>query len=240
MEDLALITPTSDRPVAFQLCERWMARALADYGGPVRWYVVDDGVEPVRCSLDQTVIRRAPCASRAESFLGNLWAGLDAVRESRILFIEDDDWYAVDYVSAMAEALEHADIVGEGRAKYYSLPSRRFFVFENTDYASLCQTGIRRSLLSWFVGHVSQSKEVYVDQPLWMRGGANFRRRLANESRRCIGIKGLPGKTGLSEGHAGEPNWDGIDECGNILRSWLGQEDADIYFQEIAAKFLPR
>ncbi len=229
MEDLAIITPTSDRPMAFQLCERWMVRAMAHYGRPVHWYVVDDGVEPAQCTLEQTVIRRVPCASPTESFLRNLSAGLEAVRESRVVFIEDDDWYAADYLSMMAESLERADIVGEGCAKYYSVPSRKYHVFPNYDHASLCQTGIRRRLLDWFKNYVARSTAAYVDLPLWKEGAAKFTRQLAGESLRCVGIKGLPGKKGLSEGHDGAPNWEGDDSRGEVLRSWLGVEDAAIY-----------
>jgi hypothetical protein len=125
--------------------------------------------------------------------------------------------------------LERADITGEACAKYYSLPSRKYFVFPNLEHASLCQTGIRRSLLPWFVSYVTQSKTAYVDLALWNEGAAKFTRRLGGESLRCIGIKGLPGKTGLSEGHDGAPQWAGDDARGDVLRSWLGDEDAAIY-----------
>lgn len=228
-DDLALVTPTSDRPWAFQLCERWMSRAIANYPGKVHWYVADDGRVPARCTLGQTHIHRSPCDSPVESFLGNLAAALAEVQSEKIVFIEDDDWYSPNYLADYSQRLNEADIVGEACAKYYSVSQRKYHIWDNCSHASLCQTGIRRSVLEWFLPHAAETRTPFVDQSLWSFQSGKYRRLLRPESQHCIGMKSLPGKMGITACHDGTTDWDRDDVSGEILRSWIGAEDAAVY-----------
>lgn len=228
-DGLTLITPTSDRPAAFALCERWMARQT--YRGPLDWIVVDDGAARVVPSRGQQHLRREPASDPRGSFAGNLLAGLTTARDlphEKILFIEDDDWYAPDYLALMCDWLEGADIAGEARARYYHLPTRRWMLCPNTDRASLCQTGIRRGLLQPLLDHLTAHPSTFVDIHLWKTLAADARQLLWGETLHSVGIKGLPGKQGIGIGHRlGERHR--CDTDGSVLKSWMG-EDAEIYF----------
>src|SRR5690606_27643891 len=73
---IALVTPTCDRPQAFALCERWMARQTVPW---TQWIVADGGATPQPVTLGQTVIRR-PSPPGIANFAGNVLAALEVVR----------------------------------------------------------------------------------------------------------------------------------------------------------------
>lgn len=227
---LTLITPTSDRPVAFDLCEKWMRRALDRFDGEVQWIVADDGNTPVNCTLGQEHVCRPHAGNKKNSFLGNLQAALERVRYEKVLFIEDDDWYAPEYLSKMSCWLEDADICGEGGARYYHLPTRRYRVCPNRDHASLCQTGIRGELIPWMVDHVARHKSTFIDVHLWKTGAKERDRDLHPKTSLSVGIKGLPGTGGIGVGHR-LGSRSRCDSDGSILRRWMPEEDADTYLQ---------
>lgn len=227
---LTLITPTSDRPVAFELCERWMQRAMEQFDGEVQWIVSDDGNTPVTCSLGQEHIHRQHSGDKRKSFLGNLQAAFENVRHEKVLFIEDDDWYAADYLTKMSRWLDEADICGEGRARYYHLPTRRYRLCPNSDHASLCQTGIRGELVSWMSKHIAQHRSTFIDVHVWKTGAKECKRSLQPQTTLSVGIKGLPGTGGIGVGHRLDHR-SRCDSDGSILRSWISEEDVDRYFQ---------
>lgn len=221
---LTLLTPTCNRPKAFELCERWIRRQAINE--PYQWIVVDDGEERAGCTLGQTQLLREPGNSPVDSFLGNLSAGLQeaAIRgASKLVFVEDDDWYGPQYIQTMSEWLEDNDIAGESRSRYYNIHTRRYKVNRNTAHCSLCQTGIRGDLISTALEHIGGSK--FFDQRLWKVAGSD--RYVHATAEHCIGIKGLPGKRGLGYGHrlsSGER----ADPDGQILKKWIG-DDAEVY-----------
>lgn len=226
---LTLITPTSDRPVAFELCERWMRPAMERFDGEVQWIVADDGKTPVTCTLGQEHVRRPHVGDKKRSFLGNLQAALERVRYEKVLFIEDDDWYAADYLNKMSRWLDEAEICGEGRARYYHLPTRRYRLCPNGDHASLCQTGIRGNLITWMAEHIAQHKSTFVDVHLWKSGAKDRKRTLQPQTTLSVGIKGLPGTGGIGVGHRlGRRSR--CDSDGSVLRSWILEDDVDAYF----------
>lgn len=227
---LTLITPTSDRPQAFALCERWMARQT--YSGQLHWIVVDDGQEPVKCTMGQDYIRRPPGEHPHQSFLGNLLAGFrraESFAASKVCVIEDDDWYSPGYLQQMSDWLGKYELCGQGRARYYNLQTRRFKTFGNTAHASLCQTGFCGPLLRPVIQWIKSGRATRVlDTEIWKTVGAGRSMRLDPESTLSCGIKGLPGKGGLGYGH--RMSSEQIDHDGAILRQWVG-EDAAVYEQ---------
>jgi len=225
---LTLITPTSDRPVAFELCERWMRRALERFEGEVQWIVADDGKTPVTCTLGQEHVRRPHAGDKKSSFLGNLHAALEKVRYEKVLFIEDDDWYSADYLTKMSRWLDDAEICGEGRARYYHLPTRRYRLCPNGDHASLCQTGLRGELIPWMLKHIAQHKSTFIDVHLWKSGARERKRTLQPQTTLSVGMKGLPGTGGIGVGHRlGRRSR--CDSDGAVLRSWILEEDVAAY-----------
>lgn len=146
-----------------------------------------------------------------------------------IAFIEDDDWYAPNYLEDMVAKLDEGyDIVGEANARYYHVPTGRRRQLQNVEHASLCQTVIRAELLPLF-RKALDSNERYFDIVLWQLVTKHkLRRFLFPESERCVGIKGLPGREGIGNGHAPNSHWK-EDTTGSFLQSWVGAEAAKFY-----------
>lgn len=226
---LSLITPTSDRPLAFALCERWMARQT--YRGPMEWIVADDGIAPAPCAIAQIHLRRPNNPDPRASFCGNLVAALEHATGDKILFIEDDDWYARDYLEFACGLLDEAEIAGEGNARYYHVPTRRWQTCGNRDHASLCQTGIRRDLVAPLLELARRADTTFIDLRLWSELSAGLHRILLPESLHACGMKGLPGRGGIGIGHRPEPDLP-VDLDGRQLAAWIGAFDADIYFSK--------
>ncbi len=152
----------------------------------------------------------------------NICVAIPEVVYDKVLFVEDDDWYSSSYVSEMANCLGFTDIVGETRAHYYHIPTKRYRILDNLSHASLCQTGIRSSLLPLVQQICNERKNSFIDVRLWenFRGSRSLRRTV-----NCIGIKGLPGRAGIGIGH--RPLLGGgwsTDIDNSVLKSWIGED----------------
>lgn len=198
---VTLLTPTGDRPEAFALLERWVARNAGAWG---EWVVVDDGEMPTLCRMGQTVIDVCPRYTGVVSQAHNLLAGLEEVGEGPVLLIEDDDYYAPGYVAEMAAHLETHDLVGQVPARYYNVRSGRCRVMQNDSHASLAQTGVARSGISALrdaCEEVLRNRKPgndFIDLVLWRGFGGE---RLLYRSGLHIGVKGMPGRKGIGSGH---------------------------------------
>lgn len=226
---LTLLTATGSRPDAWALCERWMARQT--YLGEVRWVIVDDGPIPqpitfAREGWTLDVIRPEPLWTGDNTQARNLMAGMAVIKEDeRVVFIEDDDWYAPDWLEFVAAKLALAELVGEANARYYNLKTSVFKEMGNTLHSSLCSTAIRGRALSTFRS-VCRKEIQFIDHLLWQ---AHSNSHLFS-GQRVLGIKGLPGRNGIGIGH--DPKFRGeTDQDGAKLRDWIG-EDADAYLTE--------
>lgn len=224
---LTLLTATGARPAAWALCERWMARQA--YAGPVRWVIVDDGPQPQpvtfrRDGWQLVVVRPSPhWAPGQNTQARNLLKGLAAVgADERLAIIEDDDWYAPDWLTTVDRELDRAELVGEHRARYYNVQQRRGRQLANTGHASLCSTAMRGSALQDFAD-ACRARPKFIDLELWRRA----RGRHLFGGHRVVGIKGLPGRGGIGMGHDAAFNGQ-ADPDGALLRSWVGS-DAEAY-----------
>lgn len=200
---------------------------------PDRWIVVDDGVEPVKCTLGQEHVRLPTIDSPRESFRRNWLTGL-RMAMSFILCIEDDDWYRPDYIEQMTAMLEQRPLVGESRAKFYNVRHRMFMVHPNRQHASLCQTGIgNKEIRDAAITVLSNDRRPEtLDGGLWRRSRISPDMKfLRPASTLCVGIKAMPGRGGMGVGHtAAEMRQSGYqgDPGGEMLRQWIG-EDAAAY-----------
>lgn len=225
---LVLITPTRDRPEAFALCERWIARQTVR---PDRWIVVDDGDEAIAPTLGQEHVRRRPTDDPC-TLQENLLVALKRVREDKVLVIEDDEWYSPRYVEVMSALLDEAQLVGEIKARYYHVRTRRWNQHVHVAaVASLCRTGIRREVLNRLVEAAITAKvadDPYVDMRLWGAWPGAFTPiartyRLEAPFALSVAIKGMPGRGGLGGGHAADA-FPHEDPFGAKLAEWIGED----------------
>jgi hypothetical protein len=220
---LTLLTATGARPEAFALCERWMA--AQDYTGRVRWVIVDDGPDPQPVTLardDWTidVIRPTPLWEPGQNTQArNLLAGLEVIGEdARVVCFEDDDHYAPDWLTHVDAQLDHAELVGEGMARYYNVALRRGRQLNNQHHASLCSTAVRGRAIDT-LREACQLSAQFIDLELWRRHPS----RHVFGGHRVTGIKGLPGRGGIGMGHP--PDFIGSpDPDGRLLREWIGDD----------------
>jgi len=220
---LTLLTATGARPEAFALCERWMA--AQDYPGRVRWVIVDDGPDPQHVTLARDgwtieVIRPTPLWEPGQNTQArNLLAGLEVIGEdARVVCIEDDDHYAPGWLTHIDAELDHAELVGEGMARYYNVALRVGRQLNNMLLASLCSTAVRGRAIET-LREACQSSERFIDIGLWRLHPS----RHVFSGHRVTGIKGLPGRGGIGMGH--RPEFSGTpDPDGRLLREWIGDD----------------
>lgn len=234
---VSAITPTADRPVAFELVERFMRRQTVQ---PDEWIVADGGEVPVACAMGQIHLRgslgRVPAG--AANFAHNLLNGIAEASGDLLIFIEDDDWLAPTHIERMVDlARGPGSLFGaDDHQRYYNVAHRSWRVFNNVG-ASLCQTAMRRSILPAFEQTIRAclAKGTYgIDTTLW-RATPQSEWAIAG-AETVVGIKGLPGRAGLGVGHRPGIGWTPDPDLAR-LRAWIG-DDASLYesfHQRIAA-----
>lgn len=227
MKPLQLLTATGARPEAFALCQRWAARQT--YTGQVHWIIVDDGpkqqrIERMPENWLTIVVRRAPFWQPGQNTQArNLLHGLDAINPALPLVIwEDDDWYAPDWLDVVSRELQHAELVGECRARYYNVALRRGRQLGNAMHASLCATAMRGRAINTF-RKACERRPKFIDLELWK----SHRSRHLFGGHRVVGIKGLPGRGGIGMGHRDDFSGQ-HDPDHKLLREWIGA-DAEAY-----------
>jgi hypothetical protein len=140
---VTLITCTGGRQKALALCTTFFVRQT--WTGPLQWIIVNDvtdgprpfpvlgNVEAHRYPAGQPIdflmtnVGPTPPWQPGQNTLArNLLAAISEVRYDKVLFIEDDDWYAADFVVTMVDLLDRGHgIVGSPTSRYYHLPTRR-------------------------------------------------------------------------------------------------------------------
>jgi hypothetical protein len=231
---VSLITPTGGRPLAFSICERWMARQTKIWD---EWYVLDDCDPATPLTLGQRSIRPSWRWEKGmDTQRENVCELLDAVTGDIIFFIEDDDWYHPNYIKKMCKLAEvtGANAVGEAFSRHYHILSRCYYQFPNTEYSPLCSTVITRENIPNMI-KACQIKETPIDGTFW----CNFSKGALIKGDLVLGIKGLPGRQASSAWH-NESGRDvakmkyfgaSVDNYGTILRDWIGERDAKVYEQ---------
>ena len=247
---ITCITCTGDRPLAFDLCRRWMEKQLLQ---PYQWIVVDDGHVPLPNPPTDIpyvqYIRREPKQGEPKhTMLLNFATAVPHVVGQKIMVIEDDEYYAPGYIDHMATLLESYEIVGIGRSKYYYLPQFKYYAHDNMGHASLAQTVFRVSFLNRNK-QLFTTGDSFLDLRLWrVINGSNadyfkLPKRIRDSVSRgregyifdddglslYCGIKGLPGRKGIGSGH-GNHGFYRPDPNKGVLRIWVrDKSDFDIY-----------
>jgi hypothetical protein len=133
----------------------------------------------------------------------NLQAGLNIVKHLEpkdihaIFIIEDDDYYKPIYLDQMMARIKvgNFNAYGETNTVYYHIPGKRYLVSHNDKHSSLFQTAFKPSVIPIFETCLG---EKFID--------IRFFRNCPNTSlfkagNLAIGIKGLPGRSGIGHGH---------------------------------------
>lgn len=147
--------------------------------------------------------------------------GLDQCRDcDLILIMEDDDWYAPDYIEQMRNnwiAQGKPDLIGIGYTHYFHIKSNGHALLKHPKRASLMNTGISSAAINkikW------PDEQVFIDINLWCDlKGKTF---LPNKPI-SVGIKHGIGNTG-GKGHL--PNWSMYKTEPNMLANLIGSDAA--------------
>ena len=163
-------------------------------------------------------------------------AAIAHVEADRVLIFEDDDWYHPDYIGLMVGLLDIRALVGGRYARYYNVAHRKWSIHSNVHHASLCTTGFRAALLPIIRQSLEESnfrrpeKPQQLDGTLWKRSGIPDKfKLLLPKSPHVVGIKGMPGKSGLGIDHRQDElrNYEPDPDL-TKLHAWIG-DDADNY-----------
>ena len=205
---ITAITPTGDRPLPFRLCQKWMMNQTRK---PDQWIVVDDGKTPMAPFAPMEYVRREPQPNDpAHTLCTNMATAIPLIKGNKIIIIEDDEYYAPEYIEEMSSRLESYEVVGIGDSKYYYLPTGRWKTFGNRGHASLAQTGFRACLLPKLSDFLVSGNVIdWLDMKIWSwvddakRTARPISFMLFVDSVKSLyaGIKGLPGRMGMGEGH---------------------------------------
>lgn len=263
---LTIITTTRDRSAAFQLLEDMVRRQTRQ---PDRWLVINDGQEKYEYHCGQEVILRDPSNDRLPSINENWLAALDHLEDCSetelaprewyrgpIVCMEDDDWYAPNYLETVERYLRDFELVGFGYDRYWNVKTGKSLQLHNFLHASLAATAWRSSC-SAMVRKAVEAGSVFIDLHLWHQfwqsdcsgyiafneqeetSGINSIPGAHRWQQECshlttepgkplhVGIKGLPGAVGLGIGHT---DIGCPDSAGVTLRQWIG-DDADVYLR---------
>jgi hypothetical protein len=218
-----VITMTGDRQLAFSRCEYYMSRQSVK---PDQWVVVDDGLEPTKCSMGQHYVRRERKHNDpVHTLVPNLLAGLDVTAGDDIIIMEDDDWYAPNYLQKMLGLSCMFELYGEGNPTYYNIRTKQYYQHKVTHRTSLCSTGWNSSLTPT-VRALCEDQSPFLDMRLW--ASKISKKVIVPDSPTCVGIKSMPGRAGIGSGHnparywANDPDW-------SELSRLVGKEDAEWY-----------
>jgi glycosyltransferase involved in cell wall biosynthesis len=203
---------------------------------PDQWIVIDDGQVPTKPIVKMIeYVRRRPLPREPRVTLSlNLLAGIDLIRGDLVFVIEDDDYYAPDYIANLATKLETHEVVGIGRARYYHILTGQYYRHTNTAHASLGETAFRKSIIP-DLRAVANVRHDFIDMLLWPRvGERGFVFVDEDKNPLHCSIKAMPGRKGASHGHNPGISYYRRDGGGrddsrrSFLRGWTG-EAGDIY-----------
>ncbi|MBR9800675.1 glycosyltransferase family 2 protein, partial [bacterium] len=227
---ISLITPHADRPEAIKMCEQQVRRFQIPEGYRVEWVLVDGGTEQQQqVTADVYVHHRAP-QHPAQNLCSNFLRAIKVANGEFIVVIEDDDWYHPEYLCHMVQLLKCAQMAGLTCSRYYHLGRRQYRVLRNSRNSSLCSTGFRSEVVPEMVPRIREmieKQDHFLDLELWRNFGVQ--KLLSDRHELSLGIKGMPGKAGLSAAHRSEDSrWIDDPEC-DWLREYIGEKDYERY-----------
>ena len=205
-----IITPTGDRPICFNRCVKWMLHQTIKES--VNWIIVDDGIVdipklpkfPKNWKINH--IKRTPSTPGTNTQSLNLLTALPHVKSSKVVMVEDDDYYHPDWLVTASTLLNSYDIIGKSSVIYYNIPSKSYY-FTNyfKDYPEITnpmvQTAFKSSYIPILVT-ICKKNIIQIDNELWKAvEGSKYLLDTPESLYLVIGIKGMPGRPGITKKH---------------------------------------
>lgn len=216
---VSLITCTGGRPELFALCEKYVKwQTFKD----IEWIVVDDTMPKTVCTMGQKYLRGLEEWTPGNNTQRvNMRLALQHVQGDYIFVWEDDDFYSPGYIAAMLSAFSHSQIVGISNARYYKTSMPGWAILDNYKHASLSQTAFHKDLLP-LMKEAVESGWFFFDIELWKAAREKqIPLTLIANTSLSIGMKGLPGRPGLTRGHKDNKGFV-LDPNHKMLEKWLG------------------
>ncbi len=214
---ITVVTVTGGRPICLNLLNQWLqAQTYQNF----EWLVV--------CNYDHFRFIKPTRCNRVEyNQHPDLNHSLDIVLRKlsgTVIFCEDDDYYAPDYIETAINAINiESTLLGVACNKYYNVEFDAAKQLKNTRHSSLASTVIANveSIVL-----PEPSVELY-DIELWQ---LNRGCKLNIPNNKMLGIKGMPGRVGLAKGHT-KDFYTVFDRNDRILKEWLSYNKtaSDIY-----------
>lgn len=188
-QKITVVTCTGGRPELFGLCRRWVLRQKVQ---PTRWIVTTDfGDEPFAPEAEVYAVpprRRAHAAIMAAHSMA---FALSLVGDdSRVVVMEDDDWYGPRYIEHLVGAdgwCSHQSMV-----HMYHLPSKRYSLRRYVDPVV--------GMLSFKAGNVRRIAEWMSTVPRPPLGSVGVESMMQLVKIKGVGF-GLPGRAGATRKH---------------------------------------
>lgn len=238
---ITALTCTGDRKICLELLTKWIKNQTMKVD---QWLVVDDGKEPFMPTMDCDYIYRTPQRDDpAQTLNTNLEYALPHVTGDIVLFMEDDEYYAPNYVETMVAKIQGHEAVGLCNSKYYNMMYKTFYVHNTRDHASLAQTGVVKEYLPtlkallkgdpfidiriWAeIGgrDMSWKKAPFINKELDVNNGRGLLFDDGDKNCLYVGIKGMPGRKGIGAGHKGGGR---VDPNHQTLRQWMPKDCED-------------
>lgn len=222
---ITCLTCAVSRPEAWKLSELYMSRQTMQ---PIQWLVIDDDTPKTECTMGQEYHYRPEFRGRG-SLCKKVRYALEKglVKGDMLVFWENDDYYAPNYLETAHARMQGVDVAGEGQAIYYNVRERWWFEHQNMQHASLCATYVAARAYPSLLRLVTTSQCPFLDVRIW---GLKMRRKVfAANPRTTVGMKAMPGALGYGNGH-GERDKSARDDVDlTTLSSWMSPEDAQNY-----------
>lgn len=208
---IAVIIPDrGDRPQFLENCKRMMSAQTLQ---PSQVFVA--GGKPINDKCDITFRYRKAY---------NIVSAVNCY--DLIAFIENDDWYAPDYLEYMVREWEknkRPDLFGTNYTIYYNLRWKKYFKFQHINRSSACNTFIKPGLtFTWPSDH-----DPYLDNWLWISSGITSKLSIEPAYIISVGIKHGIGKIG-GEFHTDHERRF-VNEDAGFLKNTLDPESFDFY-----------
>lgn len=218
--DYSIITPTGDRPAAFNRCVQMVATQTLQ---PKEWIIVDDGTMPLTDQMRLpdwvTYVRRQRKSDDPPHTLSvNVRTALEHVSGDRVLVVEDDDWYSPLYAEYMLPHLERHDLIGLNTIRYYHLTQATWKHGRPPHHTAFAQSAFNRGpawehLLKICRLDNAEIREKGVLDRYWWQSFDGRKLLLREHPCLHVGLKGGFGRPGLAEGHKRtDPDYRGDSE----------------------------